>query len=141
MATKFYLTTGTAPYTPATIRGAWNDTAGAITQRLSSQKNIGGLIQSVSRAETSATNPYSVLLYRGVSGPLAAQTLSGTIDLLVSATESNTAANMCYHLYAYVTVGDSDTVRGTIVSDYLESTANEWSTAAATGGQIGRAHV
>lgn len=135
MATKFYLTTGTAPYTPATIRGAWNDTAGAVTRRLSSQKDAGGTITTVARAETNATNPYSVLLYRGVSGPLAAQTIGGTLDVLLAPIESNAAADLCYHIYAYVTAGDSDTVRGTIVSDYLESTANEFGTSATTAGR------
>ena len=32
--TKLYLTARTAPYTPATIRGAWDDTAGAVTKAL-----------------------------------------------------------------------------------------------------------
>jgi len=135
MPTKYFLTTQTAPYTPATIRGAWADTGGAVTRQLSALKKSGGIITTVARAETSASNPRSVLLYRGVSGPLAAQTLSGTLDVLLGVIESNTAADMCYHLYAYITTGDSDTVRGTIVSDYLEATSNEWGTSAATSGR------
>lgn len=135
MATKFYLTAGAAPYTPATIRGAWNASGSAVTRRLSSSKAGGEANTTIAVAETNATDPYSVLLYRGVSGPLAAQTLSGTLDVLLSVIENSAAANMCYHLYAYITTGDSDTVRGTIVSDYLESTANEWGTEVATSGR------
>ena len=32
--TKLYLTNRAAPYTPATIRGAWDDTAGAVVKAL-----------------------------------------------------------------------------------------------------------
>lgn len=125
---KYYLTTKTAPYTPATIRGAWDDTAGAVTRALDVYKRDGGLITSVSRAETSSSNTYDVLLYRGVSGPLAAQTIAGTIDVVLAIRESAASADFVYHLHVYVTAGDSDTVRGTLLSDYIETTANEWPT-------------
>lgn len=130
MATKFYLTANTAPYTPATIRGGWNDTAGSVTRRLSSQKDGGGLLTTVARAETNSSNPYSVLLYRGVSGPLLGQSLSGTLDLLIAASESNAAADMYWHVHAWVTVGDSDSVRATLVNDLAENTSNEFPTTA-----------
>lgn len=133
--TKIYLTNNTAPYTPATLRGAWDDTAGAVTRALEPGKSIGGTSTTVARAETSATNNFDVLLYRGVSGPLASQTLSGTVQVTIGVTESNASGNFAYHVHMYVTTGDSDTPRGTILTDYVETTANEWGTTAGTSGR------
>jgi hypothetical protein len=133
--TTLYLTDITAPYTPATIRGAWDDTAGAVTRALSPQ-NVGpGAVTSVSRAEAVTTNNYDVLLYRGVSGKLGAQTISGTLDVVIGVDESSLLANMCYHLHVYVTQGDSDTPRGTLLSNYVETTANEWPATASSAGR------
>jgi hypothetical protein len=126
---KFYLTTRTAPFTPTNFRGNWNDTAGSVTRQIDSSKNLGGAIAQVSRAETNVTNPYRVCLYRGVSGPLAAQTFSAdTLNALIATSEGSNAADLHWHIHAYITTGDTDTVRGTILSDYEESVGvNEWS--------------
>lgn len=132
MATLFYLTTVSATYTPATIRGAWDDTAGAVTRALDTTKINGGAITTVARAETNAADEYDVLLYRGVSGPLAAQTINCNVDVVLGVSESSTSANAHWHLHIYVTQGDSDTPRGTLVSDYREAAGtNEWPTTAA----------
>lgn len=130
MATKFYLLNQTAPYTPATIRGAWDDSAGAVTRALSTSKTGGGSFTTVARAETNASNTWDVLLYRGVSGPLAAQTISGTVDVVIGALESNSAADFYWHIHIYATQGDSDTPRGTLLTDYVENTTNEFPTTA-----------
>lgn len=134
MATKFYLTALAAPYTPATLRGAWDDTAGAVTRALQTTKTGGGSITSVARAETNTSTTFDVLLYRGVSGPLAAQTISGTLDVVLGILESSASADFCFHVHVYVTQGDSDTPRGTILTDYVETTANEWPTTATGKG-------
>lgn len=127
--TRIYLTNRAAPYTPATIRGTWNDTAGSVTKALDQSKEQGGVSAAVSRAEAVATNPYDVLLYRGISGPMAAQTLSGNLNVCIGVSESNIAADFNWHLHLYVTVGDSDTVRGTLINDYVEAAGvNEWPT-------------
>jgi hypothetical protein len=125
--TKLYLRTTAAPYTPATIRGAWDDTAGAVTGLLESVPG-GDTYTTVSRAETNVATEYDVLLYRGVSGPLDAQTISGTLNVMVDVLESAGAANNHWHLHVYVTQGDSDTPRGTLLTDYREAAGvNEWS--------------
>jgi hypothetical protein len=134
--TKLYLTNVAAPYTPATLRGTWNDTAGVITKALEPDKTAGGVRTTVARAEANASNPYDVLLYRGVSGPLAAQTISGNLNCIIGVTESNASADDNWHIHVYVTQGDSDTPRGTLLSDYTESAGtNEWGTNAATAGK------
>lgn len=135
MSTIFYLNNVAAPYTPATLRGAWDDTAGAVTKYLHTDKIESGDITSVARAETNAAADYDVLLYRGVSAPLEAQTISGTLDVMIGVIENATGSDDVYHIHAYVTTGDSDTPRGTLLTDYAETTANEWGTTASTSGR------
>src|ERR1044072_6240513 len=124
--TKFYLANRAPAFTPTNFRGTWNDTGGQFTGALEVEKDDGGNISGTSRNETSATNPFDVLLYRGVSGPLEAQTISGTLDVVLGVFEGITSGSICYKLHLYVTVGDSDTVRGTLLSNYAETTSNEW---------------
>lgn len=131
--TKLYLTNRTPLFTPTNFRGAWDDTAAQVTGSLDPEKSDGGLITAISRAETSATANFDVLMYRGVSGPIAAQTFSGTINLTLAVSENSASANFAYHVHVYVTAGDTDTVRGTLLTDYVETTsggtAHEWPTA------------
>lgn len=128
--TKWYLTNFAAPYTPATIRGTFDQTAGAVTKAIAATKDGGGTNTSVAIAETNVTDPFRVLLYRGVSGPLAAQTIAGTVDAVISILESAAAANMHWYLHLYVTQGDTDTPRGTLLANFSEALGvNEWPTA------------
>lgn len=139
--TKLYLTANAAPYTPATLRGAWDQTAGAVTARaFDTQKFNGGTITSIGIAETNAAANFDVLLGRWVSGPLAAQTLSGTVDVVLGVLESAAAADLAFHIHIYVTQGDTDTVRGTLLTDYVETTGNEWPTTA-TGRALAAAQT
>jgi hypothetical protein len=125
--TKLYLTANAAPYSPATIRGAWDDTAGAVTKRLDTTGNGGGATTSVARSESSTTDEYDVLLYRGVSGPLGTQELDVNLNVCIAVTEDSSAQNAHWHIHAYTTQGDSDTVRETAVNDYREAAGtNEW---------------
>jgi hypothetical protein len=130
---KLYLTARTAPYTPATIRGAWDDTAGAVTKALDPCKTPdGGTIASVARAEANANDEYDVLLYRGVSGPLGTQEITVNVNVVIGVGESSASANDHWHVHIYTTQGDSDTVRQTGVDNYREAAGtNEWPTTAA----------
>lgn len=139
--TQLYLTANAAPYTPATLRGAWDDTSGAVTMALDVVKDAGGTITSVAKAEINASTTWDVLLYRGVSQPLAAQTISGTIQVLLGILESSATADFNWHVHVYVTQGDSDTPRGTLLTDYVEALGtNEWPTTA-TGKQLNAAQT
>lgn len=128
MATKFYFNNAAAEYTPPTFKGAWDDTAAAVTLLASTDKYAGGTNTSVSRAETTATVDHDVCLLRAVSGPLDAQTITGTVDIILAGQESLSTADFVTHLHIYVTQGNSDLIRGTLLSDYIETTANEWAT-------------
>lgn len=131
--TAIYLTGGAPPYTPATIRGAWDDTAGAVHRALDySLSKWSDTIRSVLRAETSASTEYDVLLYRGISPRLAAQTINCNLDVIIGTQESYSGLNAHWHIHAYVTQGDSDTPRGTLINDYREAAGvNEWPSAPA----------
>jgi hypothetical protein len=137
MATRFYLHNDAAPYTPATLRGAWDQTAQAVTKRIDASKLPVSTATNVPAAETNVTAEWDVLLYRGVSGPLAAATIgTGTVDVMLPVIENTAAADFNYHLHIYVTQGDSDTPRGTLLADYREAAGvNEWGVTAATCGR------
>lgn len=132
--TKLYLHNAPAPYTPATIRGSFDQTAGAVTKAADSRKEGGGINTPIAITETNATNPWRVLLGRWIGGPLAAQTISGTVNLLLGIFEDNALANLNWFLHIYVTQGDSDTPRGTLLANYSEALGvNEWPTSGAFG--------
>lgn len=137
MAVRFYLRNATAPYSPATFRGAWDDTASAVTKLLDSAARLGtwDSATSVAKAETSTNTEYDVLLYRGVSGKLKAGTIgTGTVNVMLPIYESNADADFAIHLHLYVTQGDSDTPRGTLLDNYRDPTGNELTASNATAG-------
>jgi hypothetical protein len=139
--TTLYLGQIAAPYTPATIRGAWDDTAGAVTAALVTEydKSVAGLIATITRAEAVTTNNYDVLLYRGVSDPIGAQTFGGTVDVVIYVSENNANLNGVYHIHLYVTQGDSDTPRGDLLTDYIDSA--EWTVTTRTGKALASAQA
>jgi len=123
MATRFYLSTAAAPYTPPTLRGTWADTT-LSTNVWELSRTRSGANTAVARAETSASNNFKVLLHRHVSGPLAggAVTTSNSITHTQARQEDATAANMTVQIAVWVTVGDSDTVRGSLIEPFAGAT-------------------
>lgn len=138
MAVRFYLRNVAAPYTPATLRGAWDATGSVVTKLLDSAARLGtwDTATSVAAAETSTNTEYDVLLYRGVTGKLKAGTIgTGTVNVMLPFYESNAAADFSIHLHIYVTQGDSDTPRGTLLTDYRDGAgANELTASSSTAG-------
>lgn len=134
--TKLYLTNRAAAYGPATFRGSWDDTVAVVTRSLEDNKAEGSPVASVARTETSASQ-LSYLLYRGVSGRLAAQTISGTIQLVAGCRAEQSANDYVYHVHVYATQGDSDTPRGTLLSDYVDPNTHQWPEG--SSAQAGRA--
>ena len=136
MSTRFYLHNDAAPYTPGTIRGAWNASGSAVTKRLDTGHLPATPMTYVQVAETSTETEYDVLLYRGVTGPIKAATIgTGTVNLMLGVYQNSASANNHWHLHIYATQGDSDTVRGTLLADYREAAGtNEFGTNAATAG-------
>lgn len=127
--TKLYPSASGGAFTPATIRGAWGKTTGHAICGMHTAKDLAGLggPLSIANAETSATTDYDVLLLRCVSAPLAADhNFSGTLNLMMGVQESTTAADMAYYIHVFVTQGDTDNLRGTLLANYADPDTNEW---------------
>lgn len=131
---RFYMQNAAPDVAIATHRGAWDATASVLQRKLASTK--AGAIASRGVAEASATNNYDVLILKFVSEPiLNAQTVTGTLNWVAGSRESNTAMNAHWHVHAYVTQGDTDTLRGTLATNYTEPLGtNEWPTTAVGDG-------
>ena len=136
--TKLYLTAATPAYTPGTLRGDWDNTGEAVTKALDSSKTLGGGTIEVVAGDKHATDEsYNTLMYRGISGPLAAQTISGNLDVVIGVYSAHINYDEHWHIYAYATQGDSDTPRGVLIDDYVEAEGtNEWGTSASTSGKV-----
>jgi len=133
MSVRLYFTNATTGYTPTTKRGAWDDSAGTTIKKLGLAPS--GAAATVAVAETSTTNNYDVLLGRWVSDPIVnAKTISGNVSWVIGLKESNAAANMMVHVHVYVTTGDSDTVRGTLLADSVGTTELPTTAAGTTEG-------
>jgi hypothetical protein len=122
MATRMYLAhDDTAVYDPPTKRGAWDKTAGANVFRLAATRTGQGT--RTPNTENVATANYDVLVATWVSDPLLdAVSISGTFDAILLCAEDNIDLNAVLHLHVWVTTGDSDTVRGTLLTDYVDAT-------------------
>lgn len=121
MSTRLYIDPTTIPYTPSTIRGAWDATGSPSTGKLNPFPT--GSNTAITKTETSSTNNYDILFGRWVSdGLLAAHNFGGTLSMAIRAQEANADANAHLHIHVYVTQGDSDTPRGTLITDYVHST-------------------
>lgn len=131
MATRFYLIGGTIVSTPATVRGGWEITSSTRTIPLSTVKS-GQSITIKNNPETSSPVPNDVLMLRAVSGTLAAQTISGTLNLTLGVKAPYLLSRYYWHIHAYVTQGDTELVRGTLLNDYREDVSNHWPDTAQT---------
>lgn len=128
MAQRFYLNDNAAAYNPAVAKGAWDD--------VTNQPDIGGLQATQAGAaatltgiETSAVNNWDVLLATFVSDGLAGNVSFATTDTVkgvIGVSESATGMNAVTHIHIWVTTGNTDTVRGTLLLDNIGST--NWST-------------
>lgn len=131
--TKLYPSAVGVAYTPATLRGAWDKTTGHIVCGMNTAKDLSGLggPLSIGIAETVNTTDYDVLLLRCVSAALAANcSFAGTLNVMLGVQESATDSDMAYYLHVFVTQGDTDTVRGTLLANYADPNTNEWGTTA-----------
>lgn len=131
--TRLYPSAAGVALTPATIRGAWEKTTGHAVCGMGIAKDLSGLGGpiSINSAETVNTADYDVLLLRCVSAPLAANfNFSGTLNVMMAVQESNTDADLAYYVHAFVTQGDTDNLRGTLLANYNDLNTNEWGTTA-----------
>lgn len=130
--TRLYFCNATAGYDPATERGAWDTTSIYVPIKLSSVP--GGAAATLANTEANATNNYDMMSLKAVSDPLPADiAIAGTVSWIIGSLESSTSQNAFRHIHIYVTTGDSDTLRGTLLTDSIGST--EFPTTAAGEGE------
>lgn len=124
MTTRLYLRNETPDYTPSTARGSWDDTSQVIDQKMTTRKTS----TSVARifGETSTTNNWDVLTLRFIGDELTAQTIDGTLDVCIMLQEGASTYNLFTHLHVFVVNPADDSVRGTLISNYIDGT--EWLT-------------
>ncbi len=132
--TRLYPSASGVAFTPVTIRGAWEKTTGHAVRGMGAAQDRAGLggPLSIGSAETVTTTDYDVLLLRCVSAPLAADyAFSGTLNLVMGVQETTNAdADLAYYLHVFVTQGDTDNLRGTLLANYTDLLSNEWGTTA-----------
>lgn len=88
-------------------------------------KSFGGVVTDTTFGTGSLkTADELMFVERWISPTLAAQTLTGNFDLCFRVEKTDAApATMTYHLYAYVTSGNTLTERTVLINDVTDSTA------------------
>lgn len=130
---RWYLTTETAEYSPPTLRGGWDSVIYPWdAQRKLSTVKTGGSGGQENRADLGNTAGLKVCFYRGVTDPLPDLTIGAGALLTVCAPVGGTPSTVGrWRIHAYLTVGDSDTVRQTILDQYMETGSRLWPSPAA----------
>lgn len=129
--TYLFLNDESAPVTPSVVRGTWTDTTGAVAKKLAASKSTSAAVAQIQRTDTVVTNPLDLLHGRWVSDKISARLISGTYTLMISAYESNVAADAFLHVHAYVMLPD-ESVRGTLINNVIS--ASELGTGSTTAG-------
>lgn len=115
-----YPSAGTPGYVVSAFQGGWGITGSAVVKSLTTAPRTTETVNtSVACAETGTSGDEKGLLYCGVSAPLKAQTITGDFNVLLFLAESSAAANMFLRVHVWVTQGNSDTPRGTLVDKVL----------------------
>lgn len=128
MANRVYLTADTAGYTPTTVKGGWTTPGTAISKLGVSPVGTAATVGTANATITANRFNYN---RRFISDPfLVGGTITGNVSGVIGMFESNTNLNALPFIFAYVTVGDTDTSRGTV----FQYTGAEVGTATATSG-------
>ncbi len=117
MPTRFYLSNAAPSYTPASpaFRGTWDLSTATTIRALTARPS--GATTTTSVAVGSTASSRKVLVMRGITEPATtAGTISGTMQWVLGVLESNTGLNGFFMVHVWVSVGDSSTVRGTLLS-------------------------
>lgn len=126
--TKLYVTRADWHLTAFANKGSWDGQAAATLFKALTRKADDRSALGSAHAETSSGD-WRGRLWKGITGPLSAQTISGTVNCVIQTSENNADADMHWYVHIWVTQGDTDAVRGTLVDNYSESAGvNEWPT-------------
>jgi hypothetical protein len=111
---RFYLQNDVPGYNPPTIRGGWNNVSGNISKKMAKTKY--GSITYHDRSEN-YTQQNTCLNAKFITDGLPyAKTISGSLNYCLGMNESSSNAHFYPQIHIFVTVGDTDVVRGTLLS-------------------------
>lgn len=137
MPTPLYLRSDLAPpdFTPSIIRGAYDDkTTNTDAFQLSLVKS--GPVGSQDRsAGENTVDIWSMLLTRGIYRIPVAQTISGTVNVRCVMAQNFGDVDMNYHVHIWVSVGSTNALRGTLLSNYAEE-GNNFTGFVFSGGHV-----
>jgi hypothetical protein len=129
---KLYLQNVAADYMPATHRGAWDVHALNYPRKLATTKSGAIDYNTIACGSTSAGT--DVLNFHGsYILPTSMDFSSGAVTGCIGQLESNAGLNAYLHLHVWIAEGQSDTVRCTLVTDYID--AEEFGTTSTTCGE------
>lgn len=118
MVHRLYLANAAAGYTPATVRGGWDNAAATLVRDLGLAP--AGAAATAGVAETAAGTGHATLLGRWVSAAaIRAGTMAGSMSWCAGVLQSDAAADLWLRLHVYVTEGDTDVVRGVLHSEVI----------------------
>lgn len=126
MATRYYLPTTAADVTPAD--GATWDVTGSGSPTLLADAKTNTALADFTVTFNIVAWPFALCLVRAVSGPLAAQTISGTVKMQLECLESSTGANFEDGLELYVVSNDGSSVVGTLLAQGTYGPGTEMNT-------------
>lgn len=133
MATRFYLpTTGTPTISPNFDSG-WETTSSAVRRTLVTTKTNTSMASHTLTSVGTSDNE-DILIRQYISAPLNSQTITGTLKGQIQADEANASSNFSPAIVVYIVSSDGSVVRGTLYSEFSDSTTTppEFSAAAIT---------
>ena len=134
MATKFYTNHDTELYVPPAWQGGWTNPSPFSRCILDTESY--GSATSYPYFQIGNTNPpssHKTFLWTGVSRVLQPQTISGTMNLVTPAYESNALNNARTRVHIWVVNATTNTVFATLLNQFEDITAPEWTVWPTTG--------
>lgn len=129
--TRLYLPSSGASPINFSFASGWEKTSEADRISAVTAKSNTALTDKTC-SENVATTPYDVLARQYCYGPLAAQTIAGTVRGIIRVRESNAQADFRAQLVIKVMASDGSTVRGTLLDFDTQALKNEFPTTAAS---------
>jgi len=130
LTTRLYLPASGASPINFSFAAGWEKTSGADRIQSYHEKTSTAMANKTC-SENVSTNPYDVLARQYAYGPLAAQTISGTVRGIIRTLESNGAADFRAQLVIKIMDDDGTTVRGTLLDFDTSALTSEFPSATA----------
>jgi hypothetical protein len=120
----FHLANAQAGYTGATPKAAWDSTTGAVLDRRLSHTGPAGASATATVNDSIATNLWDMLGMVFISDPMTAGGALGGLAYVLNygASEAAAGANCVTYTHLWVTTGDTNVARGTLIANRIGST-------------------